>query len=70
MHFQSDEIKLLGLSAPIILKMLRSREERILKQLLGDFRAGKTDFLSRVTEFVTVREQINELTTVLSTQET
>lgn len=50
--------------------MLRSREERILKQLLGDFRAGKTDFLSRVTEFVTVREQINELTTVLSTQET
>lgn len=57
-----DELRILAMAEPVILKMLRQREERILLALYGEFRNGNKNLGERVAEFVCVRDQINELT--------
>jgi hypothetical protein len=51
------------------MRMLREREERIMKTIYGEFSAGKTDFLARIAEFATVRSQVLELTSALKLNE-
>lgn len=60
-----EEIKLLGLCAPTILKMLKSREERVISRMYGEFRNGKTDHLTSLAELACVRDQIHEINAAL-----
>jgi hypothetical protein len=70
MAFYDDtEIKLLGLSAPALMKMLRHKEQRILGTLYGEFKGGKTDFLARIAEWSCVRDQIYDIESVLRQHE-
>lgn len=68
-HFQPDELKIISISAPIWLKLLRDRETRILNRLYGDYRNGKKDFLENVAEYALIREQILEITNSLKQYE-
>lgn len=62
-----EEIRLLGISAPILLKLLRKREDRILNKIYGEFSNGKHDQLTNLAEWVSVRSQIHEMNSALQT---
>jgi hypothetical protein len=57
----NDEIRVLGLCAPIIVRMLKGREEKIISRIYGEFRNGKTDHLSSLAEIACIRDQIHEI---------
>ncbi len=61
-----EEVRIIGLSAPQLYKMLHAREERILNKMYGEFRAGKTDQILTLAEWASVRDQLNEITNVLN----
>ncbi len=61
---------MLGVAAPVILRMLRMREMNIMQRIYGEFRNGKTDQLTNIAEFCSVRDQINEISSVLKLNET
>ncbi len=65
MTLTPEEIHILGLSAPAILRMLKAREDRILARIYGEFRNAKYDQTMALAEFACVRDQINEITSVL-----
>ena len=59
------DIRLIGLSAPVLLKLLRAREARLLGGIYGQFRAGKLDQTTALAEWASVRDQIHEIESVL-----
>lgn len=63
--FSPEEVRMLGVGAPALLKMLRSREENLLNRIYGEFRNGRTDFISLLAEWATYRDQINDITRAL-----
>lgn len=65
MNYTQDELAQLNFSAAIWLRMLEAREERVLKAINIDVKAGKTDFLALCTQFSVVREQIQEIKSAL-----
>ena len=69
MMFSPDELRMIGIGGPIWLQMLKSREERIVSKIYGEFRNGKTDHLSAIAELACVRDQINEITNALKQNE-
>lgn len=66
MQFGPEEIRILGLAAPQILKLLALREDRILNKIYGAWQNGETAHLTSLAEWVCVRSQINEIKSVLS----
>lgn len=42
--------------------MLQEKEHRVLGRIRGAFRAGEKDFLSLITEYTIIHEQIQEIT--------
>lgn len=66
MSLTPEEIRIIGISAPQLLGMLRTREERILGKIYGEFRNGKTDHLASLAEWASVRDQIHEINSVLN----
>lgn len=69
MTLHPEEIRILGLSAPVLLKMLKGREDRILQKIYGEFKNGNTDLALMLAEFTCLRDQINDITTVLRAHE-
>ena len=69
MTFQPDEIQILGLSAPIVLKMLKGKEEQILQRIYGEFRNGKDDQRIALAEFACIRGLTNDIQSVLRQHE-
>jgi hypothetical protein len=65
--FHPDELRLVVLSAPAILKMLKAREDRVVNRIYGDFRAGKTDQIPAVAELAVIRDMIHEIQSVVQT---
>lgn len=65
-----EERRMIGLTAPILLRMLRAREERVINKIYGDFRSGKTDQLTALAELACVRDLTHEITTVAKQLET
>lgn len=65
MQFSNDEMKIIGISGPIFVKMLRDRERKLLDKIYGAFRNGQKDFLTDIAEFAVIREQISEITSAL-----
>ena len=69
MIFAPDELRMIGLAGHIWLRMLRSREENIIARMYGEFRSGKTDFVTSVAELACVRDQITEIKNAISLNE-
>lgn len=65
----NDEIRVLGLCAPVIIRMLKSREERVISRIYGEFRNGKTDHLSSLAELACIRDQIHEINAAIGRME-
>ncbi len=65
MTFTSEELRVMGMAGPVWIRMLRSREETILKRIYGEIRNGNTDHLMALAEFACVRDQINEITSAM-----
>ncbi len=61
----ADELRLVALCAPQLLKLLEAREERILNRIYGEWRSGKTKHLASLAEWVSVRDQLSEIKTAL-----
>lgn len=61
MNFTEAELRLLGVSAPILLRMLKAREDRIVGKMYGAFRNGTTDHLASIAELACIRDLANEL---------
>lgn len=66
MTFSPDQLRMIGVGAPLWLQMLKDREDRIVSKIYGEFRNGKTDFLSLIAELACVRDQIHEITSALA----
>jgi hypothetical protein len=64
-----DELRLIHVSGPAWLRLLRAREERILAKLYGEFKNGNHDQLTTLAEFASVRDQINEINAALKQYE-
>lgn len=64
--FDGDDLKILRISGPIILKGLDARMKMCLDRMYGAFRSGKTEFIADIAEFATIREQINEINNALN----
>lgn len=62
----TDEVRIIGLCAPQLFKLLRQREERLLKKMYGEFRSGNRALLTVIAEWASVRDQLNEITNVLN----
>ena len=62
-----DEVRILGVSAPILLRMLKEREERLITRMYGDFRAGKLDQVAALAELACIRELSREINHALET---
>ena len=56
-----DELRIVGMSGPIWIPMLRAREKRILDRIYGEFRNGKFEHIAALAEFSCVRDQITEI---------
>lgn len=63
--FQNDELKIIAISGPIWVKMLREREQRLLNKIYGGFRNSQKDFTADLAEFCVIRDQISEITNAL-----
>lgn len=61
MSLTPDELRIIGMSGPSWLRMLRAREERIISRMYGEFRNGKTDHLAAIAELACVRDQVHEI---------
>jgi hypothetical protein len=64
-NFTADELRLIGVAGPTMLRMFKSRETRIVDRMYGEFRNGKTDHLTSLAELACVRDIINEITNAL-----
>lgn len=65
MTLTPDELRIIGMSGPSWLRMLRAREERIISRMYGEFRNGRTDHLASLAEMACVRDQIHEIETAI-----
>jgi hypothetical protein len=61
----NDEIRVLGMCAPVIIRMLKTREERIIARMYGEFRNGKTEHLASLAEIACIRDQIHEINSAI-----
>jgi len=69
MDFSRDELQILGLSAPMILRMLKTREEKIVTRMYGEFRNGKTEHLTGLAELACLRDLQHEIQSALARNE-
>ncbi len=60
-----EDLQIISVYAPTMIRMLKSREDRIIAKIYGEFRNGKTEHLTALAEFACVRDQINEINSAL-----
>lgn len=65
MSLTQDEVRLLGLAAPQILKLMQEREKRVLARMYGEFKNSKQDQFMNVAEFACIRDIINDINSAL-----
>ncbi len=56
-----DEARILAISAPALLPIIRRRQEQSLSRLLGFFRSGLTDLSPAVAEYAAFTELLREI---------
>ncbi len=64
--FNEDDMKILRLSGPTILKGLENRMRICLDTMYGRYRAGHKDFITDVAEFAVIKDQMTEITNALN----
>lgn len=69
MKFTPDELRLVGLAGPMMLRMLRAREENLIQRIYGEYKNGKTDHLASIAELACIRDQTNEITFAMKQNE-
>lgn len=62
----AEEIRIVGLAAPQMLKLLTAHEDRILNKIYGAWRNGHTEHVAALAEWACIRSQINEIKSVLT----
>ncbi len=67
--FDSDEIRIISLAAPVLLKMLRKKEETVIRRICGEFRNGHTEQTANLAELCSIRDMCHEITTGLREQD-
>lgn len=70
MTYSTDDLSLLTVYGPVMLRMLQARESRLLNKLYGDFRNGNHNPITQLAEWASVRDQINEINNGLRQAET
>lgn len=65
MNFTADELRLIGVAGPTLIRFFKSREIRIVDRMYGEFRNGKVDHLTSLAELACVRDITNEITNAL-----
>lgn len=61
-HFtEEDELKLLGLGAPALLRILRKREATALGRLYNEYRSGAQDLRPATAEWAAYTDLIRDL---------
>lgn len=65
MNLSPDELRMLALCAPTILRMLKSKEDRIITRMYGEFRNGKTEQLTALAELACMRDLQHEIQSAL-----
>lgn len=65
MEFSDDELRVMALSAPMIFRMLKNKEEKIVARMYGNFRNGQTEHLATIAELACVRDLIHEINAAL-----
>lgn len=65
-QFTPDDMRLLGMCQPLLVRMLKTREETIIKRIYGAFRNGETEHLAGIAEIACIRDQLNEINTALA----
>ncbi len=61
--WSTDEIRIVALSAPLLIKMLKDREERCIARMYGEFRNGKVEQLPNLAELSCIRDIVHEIET-------
>lgn len=61
MTLTNEELRMLGVSSPVLIKMLKTKEERLIAKMYGEFRNGKVDHLTALAELSVIRELIHEI---------
>lgn len=61
----NDEIRVLGMCAPVVIRMLKAREERTVTRIYGEFRNGKTDHLASLAEIACIRDLVHEINSAI-----
>lgn len=65
----AEEIRLVALCAPQLIKLLEAREARILNRIYGEWRNGKTEHLTSLAEWASVRDQLSEIKNAIRTND-
>lgn len=66
MNYSVEELRMISMAAPVWLKMLKTREDRVISKMYGEFRNGKVDHLCSLAELACVRDQMHEINAALS----
>lgn len=67
MSFTDDELRLIGVSGGIWLRMLEAREKRLLNKICGQVRQGTraAELDLELAELVSLRDQAHEIRTAM-----
>lgn len=64
--FTPEEVRIIGLCAPQIMKLLQSKEEHLLNKIYGEFRNNNLDQTAALAEFACIRGLTNDIKNVLA----
>lgn len=68
-HFDPDEMRIISLAAPVLLKVLKKKEEEVIRRIVGEFRNGHTEQTANLAELCSIRSISHEITTGLREQD-
>ena len=66
MTFSPEEVRIIGLCAPQILKLLHGKEEQVLNKIYGELKNNKLDQAAALAEFACLRGLSNDIKNVLA----
>lgn len=68
-QFNDDELRMLSVAAPVVLRMLEKREKIVTDRIYGNFRNGDLDHTANIAEMCAYRDLQSEIKNALKGQE-
>lgn len=65
-EFNDDELRMLSVSAPVVLRMLEKREKTVTDKIYGNFRNGELDHTAHIAEMCAYRDLQTEIKNALN----